>query len=180
MAKNKHEKQQQEEKKKDERARDQAIAQMESIKNMVARLEHVRDCDGGGDCELADNDLCDGLGLFLEPLPAKEREKYKEEYHDEDAARQAISEDPLSIEVRSGWLSPSEFSSSRIEPEEFTILLCTGGPAVRLIGELDEHNQPKDVRIEYQDWFTPWEELVLDHEGYEIIEKYAAQFEFSY
>jgi hypothetical protein len=41
-------------------------------------------------------------------------------------------------------------------PEEFEILLCTGGPAVRIVGTLDQHNEPASARIEYQDWFTPW------------------------
>ena len=46
-----------------------------------------------------------------------------------DRAREAIHEDALSVLVRSGWYVPG---SEAAEPEEFEILLCTGGPAVRL------------------------------------------------
>lgn len=66
---------------------------------------------------------------------------------------QAIEEDPLSIEVRSGWHSLGEEAGD----EEFCILLATGGPAVRIIGELDR-DEPTKARLEVQDWFTPWTE----------------------
>lgn len=71
---------------------------------------------------------------------------------DEDEARDRISEDPLDIQVRSDWTSPSE----GLEPSEFMILLCTGGPAVRIIGELDQYGEPCRAWMEYQDWGTPW------------------------
>ncbi len=65
-----------------------------------------------------------------------------------------IQEDPLSVEVRSDWHSPGDGNN---KPTEYTILLCTGGPAVRIIGKLDEYGQPETAELEYQDWFTPWE-----------------------
>jgi hypothetical protein len=34
--------------------------------------------------------------------------------------------------------------------------LSTGGPALRIRGELDEHKQPDRAWLEYQDWGTPW------------------------
>ncbi len=40
--------------------------------------------------------------------------------------------------------------------EVFQLLLCTGGPAVRIIGELDQFRRPIAARIEHQDWFRPW------------------------
>lgn len=70
-----------------------------------------------------------------------------------DEARTAIEEDALCVEVRSDWHSPGAADDSG--PSEFMILLCTGGPAVRLVGTLDRC-EPDTVRIEYQDWFTPW------------------------
>jgi hypothetical protein len=71
---------------------------------------------------------------------------------DEDSARQEIQESPLSLQVRSGWVSPGE----EMEASEFEILLSTGGPALRIRGELDEHKQPDRAWLEYQDWGTPW------------------------
>jgi hypothetical protein len=71
----------------------------------------------------------------------------------EEEAREEIHQDALSIQVRSGWHSPGD---DAVKPEEFEILLCTGGPAVRLTGNLDDHAQPESVTMEVQDWFQPW------------------------
>lgn len=90
-------------------------------------------------------------------------------------ARQAIQDDPLSVEVRSGWAtSPAEF-----EPEEFQILLCTGGPAVRIIGTLGQFNEPASAEIEYQDWFKPWKRLwIEDDDQRDALLTYCRQFYF--
>jgi hypothetical protein len=45
--------------------------------------------------------------------------------------------------------------SAALEPSEFMILLCTGGPAVRIVGELNR-GEPCRAWLEYQDWGTPW------------------------
>ena len=74
--------------------------------------------------------------------------------HIRDCIQQLVEEDPLSLEVRSGWTSAGE----TLEPEEFSILLCTGGPAVRLRGTLSSGSVDR-CWIEHQDWFTPWQEL---------------------
>jgi hypothetical protein len=70
---------------------------------------------------------------------------------DESKARQAIQDDPLEVRVRSNWTSPGE----TLEAGEFMILLCTGGPAVRIVGELNR-GEPCRAWLEYQDWGTPW------------------------
>jgi len=71
---------------------------------------------------------------------------------DQEEAQEMIQEDPLSVEVRSGWSNAGD----TLEAEEFSILLCTGGPAVRIRGELDQYRQPCRAWMEYQDWGTPW------------------------
>jgi len=68
----------------------------------------------------------------------------------EEEARESI----LSLEVRSGWHSPGQCDG----PEEFCLLLSTGGPALRLIGDLTQHGIPHRCRLEHQNWFTPWTE----------------------
>lgn len=73
------------------------------------------------------------------------------EYSNADEARERIQEDPLSVEVRSSWVSLGDVLSA----DEFRILLCTGGPAVQIVGELDRR-EPVRAWIEYQDWGTPW------------------------
>jgi len=47
-----------------------------------------------------------------------------------------IIEMPLSVSVRSGWQQPGVNDQS---PEEYELLLGTGGPAVRVYGRLDEY-----------------------------------------
>lgn len=69
-----------------------------------------------------------------------------------EEVRMRIDQDPLSIRVRDGWRNIGEAGTA----EEFEILLCTGGPAVRIIGELDDYNEPERAVIQYQDWGTPW------------------------
>jgi len=76
-----------------------------------------------------------------------------------DDARDIITESVLSVEVRSGWYMPGQTP----KPEEYSILLTTGGPALRLIGDLDEYGQPETARLEYQDWGTPWTEYNPGH-----------------
>lgn len=137
-------------------ALEQAKAQYESICEMVAALE-------------VDYDRLDELkSEFESEITGDERaewiKKNSVEFTDlgyaagdcenRDAARERIQQDPLSVQVRSGWYNPCD---SQEAPEEFEILLCTGGPAVRIIGELDEHNEPSRAWLEYQDWGTPWQ-----------------------
>jgi hypothetical protein len=95
---------------------------------------------------------------------------------DEDTREDAmtsIQEDPLSVAVRSDWAStPSEFVA-----EEFQILLCTGGPAVRIIGELDR-GEPCTASLEYQDWFTSWEQLPITDDDERVLLDYSRCFYF--
>lgn len=69
-------------------------------------------------------------------------------------AEQRIHEDPLSVEVRSDWYTPGEANPDMAN--EFLILLGTGGPATRIIGELNEYGEPTRARLQAQDWGTPW------------------------
>ncbi len=156
-----------------ERAKDQARAQLESIVEMVKRLEHVRSCDGEG-CELTDAEVFAGINIYYKDgMIASEEDRGQ--YHNEDEARQSIEEDPVGIQVRSGWHTPGEEEA----PAEYEILLCTGGPAVRITGELSQHQEPETAQIEYQDWFTPWARYgdTSDEED-EALLTYAQQFYF--
>lgn len=86
---------------------------------------------------------------------------------DEDAARQLLDEDPLEVTFRSSWVE----SGAEMEPSEFCILLTTGGPAVRVIGELDSGSVYR-ARLEVQDWGTPW--TTYDEPGLtEVLMDYA-------
>lgn len=73
-------------------------------------------------------------------------------------ARERIEEDPLSIEVGGWWL----IGDGSPEATEYRILLSTGGPAARIIGELDQHNEATSARLEVQDWGKLWTEYPCD------------------
>ena len=87
-----------------------------------------------------------------------------ETFNETDAIIERVSEMPLSVEVRSAWHIPSEKENSG----EFQILLSTGGPALRIVGELDENACPcGNFSLEHQDWGTPWTEYHPDVESRE-------------
>lgn len=108
--------------KEQDRAKRQAEAQFESIKEMVVKAASEND---------------------------EEREQ----------AEQEISEDALSVEIE----------------KHYIILLCWGGPACRITGILDEHNEPETATLQYQDWGTYWTDYDCDEE---TLLKYARQFYF--
>jgi hypothetical protein len=153
-----------------DRAKDQAKAQLKSIVRMMKRLKHCQECLGDEDCELTDREIIKGIDEWYEE-GAKATNEQREQYHDEDSAREAIENDPLDIKVRSDWHSGSG------KPTEYSLLLCNGGPAVRVIGDLDAHNQPDTARLEYQDRFTPWTPYSeTTSEENELLLQYALQF----
>ena len=85
-----------------------------------------------------------------------------------------LREMPSSISVRSGWNdSPKEF-----KPEEFKIELSGGGPATRIIGELDHHCEVYSVKAQHQDWGIPWTDLVLDEQQETAVKWFAGLFYF--
>ena len=106
--------------------------------------------------------------------------KEAEENDNEEAreeAYQTIQEDPLSVEVRSEWHSPGARDSGGIS--EFRILLCWGGPAVQIIGELDDYSQPCEAKIQFQDWGIGWTDYFPEDENADdILLEYCQQFYF--
>jgi len=84
-----------------------------------------------------------------------------DDYEAQDEIRESVLNSALSVEFRSGWYSSPE-SIADLKPEEFKILLSWGGPACRVIGNLDQYSQPTDIEIQYQDWGTSWESLQLN------------------
>lgn len=95
-----------------------------------------------------------------------------------EVAEQTIQESPLSVRVRvrSGWVDVGH--ESKMEPEEFEILMSTGGPAVRIMGTLNEYREPDSARIEWQDWFKPWTVDELDVEESETLLEFCRVFYF--
>lgn len=176
-------------------AQEQARAQYESIAAMLAaaacdfdQLEALRD-----ERQTLRDELDDVLATHADPESVTELAEYIRcrdeladwdydnaeelaeleeaagEYESQDNAEQAIQDDPLSVEVRSDWTTPGE----ELEASEFCILLCTGGPAVRIVGELSD-GEPCRAWMEYQDWGTPWTQY-FDADSATLIE-YARRF----
>lgn len=152
----------------------QARAQVESIAAMVAalecdyeRLEYLRDmraewvyeyCSATG----AETTAAQKTWAQENPDDAAELAELESAAGDctsEDDAHERIEQDPLSVEIRSGWVSTKE----DFEPEEFRIVLCTGGPHVEIVGALDR-GEPSRPRILYRDWETSGELFDFDRD----------------
>lgn len=96
-------------------------------------------------------------------------------YHNwSEVIQQQIDEMPLSILVRSDWHAPGDAG----EAGEYEILLCTGGPAVRITGPLNSYDEPDDAFLQCQDWGTPWQAVALDHETQLALQDFARNFWF--
>ena len=142
---------------------------LETIREQVAALE----LDWNRLKEMKDTDA--------EDMTDEEKEEFAEltadagEFENYDEARERIEEGPLSVQVRSAWYSPG---AEPEPPDEFEILLSTGGPALRIIGDLNEHGEPTRARLEMQDWFTPWVEIILDHNELDDLLTWSGVFYF--
>lgn len=85
-----------------------------------------------------------------------------------------IHDSPLSLLVRDGWREPGAGAS----PEEYELLLYTGGPAVRICGQLDSYCQPISAQLDCQGWGTPWTDAreVLPDNWQEVLMSYVNHF----
>ena len=107
-------------------------------------------------------------GNMLEPDDAEELTELEESAGDcanTDDAQQRIYEDPLSVEFRSGWVSYGDEMST----EEFRIVLCTGGPHIELVGDVDCSR----IRVLYKDWGGSGELFDFDRDA---VAQYVAYF----
>lgn len=175
----------------------QAIAQLESIVEMVAALDEEKARRFAAEeyakglvrercvelltevsIESYDDETVETLReAVVENIADETLEPDDFEFEfDEDDARQTIQEDPLSVQVRSDWYTLGADDTEKA-PAEFEILLCTGGPAVRIVGDLDS-GSPSHPRIQHQDWGTPWTEYFPSSEQREALQVYCEQFYF--
>ena len=97
----------------------------------------------------------------------------KEEYRDEDHAREMAQESALSLELTGSW-TPGETPTA----DGFVILLSTGGSALRIVGELNQYQEPGRAWLEYQDWGTPWTEYHGDNEDEDALLAFCSCFYF--
>lgn len=92
-----------------------------------------------------------------------------------EQAQQEIAESPLSVQVREPWHDPGD---EEAQPEEFCILLSTGGPALRIVGDLTNHGDPESPKLQYQDWGTSWTEYPTSEQEQESLDRFVQQFYF--
>jgi hypothetical protein len=93
-----------------------------------------------------------------------------------ETIREEILESPLSVQVRSDWQPMDQ----PLQASQFCILLSTGGPGLRIVGDLGLYNCPENSRLEIQDWGTPWQELpqAANAATGAILDAWTAQFYF--
>ena len=127
-------------------ARNQATAQMQYIE----RLLSAYNMDWDTYTELKD---CDPSDLEEDDLKTlQELTEQAADCESQDEALERLENNPLEILYRSNW----EYDPDHFTPSEFVILLCSGGPAVRIRGELNHNGHPSRAWVEYQEWGTPW------------------------
>ena len=81
-----------------------------------------------------------------------------------------VQEDPLEVQVREDWHGIGEDA----EAAEYMILITTGGPALRMIGRLQDY-EPESVRLQHQDWGTNWTEY-FPEDNDDALLWYASEF----
>lgn len=120
----------------------------ESIEQMVAalqcdyeRLKELRDERDWKYDPKADDDIRE----LAEP------EMQAGDCEDADVALDRIQEDPLSLRIF-GEYAKGEWTATNYE-----LLLSTGGPATRIVGDLED-TYATSARLEVQNWFKPWTE----------------------
>lgn len=128
----------------------------ESIAEMVAALE----CDYDRLAELRaikQEENWEGSVSDVEEFNTEltELEEAAGDCTDREDAETRIMEDPLSIELSGTWvIGETPLADKAI------ILLGTGGPAVRIVCELDGNMEPRRAFIQTQDWFLPWADYI--------------------
>lgn len=171
-------------------ARQQAHAQAESIVELVAALERdtaaaafVKNLTGNEVFRLCEENELDADATNEDAARETLLDAIQNNYSiepdgftfDEDEARQNIQDDALEVQVRADWYNPGDEPE---QPSEFKILLCTGGPAVRIVGELNQYLEPCRAWLECQDWGTGWEEVHDAPVETETLLTYCRQFYF--
>ncbi len=96
------------------------------------------------------------------------------DFDSQDQLRESVLNSALSVEFRSGWYSSLD---DELVPEEFKILLTWGGPALRIIGELDNYG-PVNPKLQFQDWGTPWTDFEITEDQEKALNWFCNCFYF--
>ena len=81
-------------------------------------------------------------------------------YKDMDEILEEIHQYPLEVKKTQGY----------------ELLLGTGGPAVRIVGKLNEYGEPETAELQGQDWGTRWERT--ENQDEKTLLQFAQHFHF--
>jgi len=98
------------------------------------------------------------LDHIIELVQAYEQANQHDEADPQDDALAAIRENIISVKVRGDWHAPGTAGGPQAL---YCVLLCTGGPACRIIGTLDDYQEPATARLQYPDRGNPWTDYLL-------------------
>jgi hypothetical protein len=73
---------------------------------------------------------------------------------DADEIRDHAQESALSVELSGTWTP-----GATPEADSYIILLSTGGPALRIVGDLGQYGCPSSATMQWQDWGEPWTDI---------------------
>ena len=108
------------------------------------------------------------IETMVEDFKKDQQLQESNDYNQQDELRESVLNSALSIQFRSGWYS-SLYDRVRIgQPAEFKILLSWGGPALRVIGELNDYG-PVNPKLQYQDWGTSWTDYEITEDQEEAL-----------
>ena len=114
------------------------------------------------------------IETMVEDFKKDQQLQESNDYNQQDELRESILNNALSVEFRSGWYSSPEDEK---KAEEFRILLAWGGPALRIIGELDDYG-PVNPKLQFQDWGTLWTDLEITEDQQEALNWFCNCFYF--
>jgi len=100
-------------------------------------------------------------------------DKVEEQQNEQDSILEDIQNYALDVQIREGFHSIGQEGDM-----EYALLLCTGGPAVRVRGDLDQFGYPISAILEFQDWFTSWEGVDISIKEEEILVRFASFYYF--
>lgn len=116
------------------------------------------------------------LAQIVELFEAYENASVRDDWNRADEIRDQAEAMPLSVQVRSGWFNPWDGINLPDDLEECRILLSTGGPACQVWAEINGYGEACLVRLQVQDWFEPWTDLIISNEEYAALEWFVQVF----
>ena len=95
-----------------------------------------------------------------------------------EKAQEYAQEMSYGVKVRTGWFDPWKGVTLPDDLAEGYITVAGGGPAARVWFELDGHGEACQVKLQCQDWFTPWVDVTTSSDEWSAMEWFVNSFNF--